>query len=63
MQEDRVSLSPSTQKVNQLIKIDQTQILTIQVIENELFLLFLINLIDGIIASRQIALFVKTESA
>ncbi|URY10833.1 hypothetical protein [Shigella phage ESh4] len=42
---------PSTQKVNQLIKIDQTQSLTIQVIANELFLLFLINGIDGIIAS------------
>jgi hypothetical protein len=42
---------PSTQKVNQLIKIDQTQSLTIQVIANELFLLFLINGIVGIIAS------------
>ncbi|QHR65737.1 hypothetical protein H1N92_gp22 [Escherichia phage aaroes] len=42
---------PSTQKVNHLIKIDQTQDLTIQVISNELFLLFLINGIGGIIAS------------
>jgi len=42
---------PSTQKVNHLIKIDQTQDLKIQVISNELFLLFLINGIDGIIAS------------
>lgn len=52
---------PSTQKVNQLIKIDQTQSLTIQVIANDLFLLFLINGIDGIMTSQQIALFVKTE--
>ena len=52
---------PSTQKVNQLIKIDQTQSITIQVIANDLFLLFLINGIDGIMTSQQIALFVKTE--
>ena len=52
---------PSTQKVNHLIKIDQTQSLTIQVIANDLFLLFLINGIGGIITSKQIALFVKTE--
>lgn len=51
---------PSTQKVNHLIKIDQTQSLPIQVIANELFLLFLINGIDGIMTSKQIALFVKT---
>lgn len=58
--EPRFSI-PSTQKVNQLIKIDQTQSLTIQVIANELFLLFLISGIDGIMTSQQIALFVKTE--
>ena len=55
---------PSTQKVNQLIKIDQTQSLTIQVIANELFLLFLLFLISGIggiMTSQQIALFVKTR--
>ena len=52
---------PSTQKVNHLIKIDQTQSLTIQVNANYLFLLFLIDGIDGIMTSQQIALFVKTE--